>query len=350
MNLRRNYPLNCWWVAAQAQEVTTKPISRWLLEQRVVLFRTEEGVIAALEDRCAHRWAPLSQGQVFGEEIACPYHGFRYNTRGACTHVPVLSHAPAKVHVRYYPVLEHASLVWIWMGHPQKADVALLPDIPWFTDPAFVLQWRGYSEVSCNYMLIQENVLDLTHIPFVHNVDSDSENQMKGWEELLAEINVTDRSVTYTLKLSDVPLAPLLAIGMGIGVGRRINRVDWGTFASPACTFSGFDFEDLTPTSSNRARYSYRSMHCTTPVSPNRCHYWWPAAQDFGHQVPSYAQELSFILERTVKQDRDVLEAIQITIDRDMRGDIASEMLIASDRAPVAARRILEKMLEAESP
>src|SRR5882762_4674878 len=104
---QRNYPSNCWWVAAPAEDVTRKPICLWLLEQRVVLFRTEGGAIAALEDRCAHRWAPLSEGKVIGDEIACPYHGFRYNTRGACTHIPTQSHVPQRVQVRSYPVREH---------------------------------------------------------------------------------------------------------------------------------------------------------------------------------------------------------------------------------------------------
>src|SRR5882724_9805794 len=110
---RRNYPFNCWWVAATAGEVTRKPVCRWLLEQRVVLFRTEDGAIAALEDRCAHRWAPLSDGKLIGDEIACPYHGFRYNTRGACTHVPTQSQVPPRLQVRSYPVREYGTFVWM---------------------------------------------------------------------------------------------------------------------------------------------------------------------------------------------------------------------------------------------
>jgi len=67
---KRNYPSNCWWVAATSEEVSRKPISRWLLDQRIALFRTQEGAPVALEDRCAHRWAPLSQGKLIGDEIA----------------------------------------------------------------------------------------------------------------------------------------------------------------------------------------------------------------------------------------------------------------------------------------
>ena len=118
---KRNYPLNCWWVAAAADEVTRQPISRWLLEQRVALYRAENGTVVALEDRCAHRWAPLSRGRVIGDEIACPYHGFRYNARGACTLVPTQSHVPGALKVRSYPIREYAGFVWLWMGDAETA-------------------------------------------------------------------------------------------------------------------------------------------------------------------------------------------------------------------------------------
>jgi vanillate O-demethylase monooxygenase subunit len=320
---------------------------RWLLGQRVVLFRTENGAIAALEDRCAHRWGPLSQGKLIGDEIACPYHGFRYNTRGACTLVPSQSHTPvpAVLKVRSYPVREHGTFVWIWMGDPGRADSALLPDIPWFTDPAF-FQVRGYiGEVGCNYMAIQENLLDLTHVAYLHTDTLQVEGRQGP-----PDVQVTDRSVTFAITTPDLPASPMPAVLMGIETGKRVNRVESGTFASPACHFSGVDSEDPAPACGKRSRYTLRAMYCTTPISPDRCHYWWAVAVDFGHQLPNLAELFKSGLEAVFKQDKDILEAIQMTIDQDIRGDTAPEFLVASDRAPVEARRILKKLLEAESP
>ena len=342
--MKRNYPFNCWWVAAIAEEVTSKPLSRWLLEQRVVLFRTKDGTVSALDDRCAHRWAPLSQGKLIGDEIACPYHGFRYDTRGACTHVPTQFKVPPTLRVGSYPVREHGTFVWIWMGDPAKADPALLPEIPWFTDPTY-FQLRGYlGEVRCNYMLIQENVLDLTHIPHLH---ADT-IQPEGFEQPPADVKVTDRSVTFVLALSDSAAEPHLAIPMGIEAGKRVNQVGWGSFASPACHVSGMDIEDPAE-KGKRGRYNFRSLHCTTPISPNRSYYWWAHAQDYGHQIPDLGEHQKAAAEAIFKQDIDVLEAIQMTIDNDMRGGNAPQYLVASDRAAVEARRILKKMLEAEA-
>jgi phenylpropionate dioxygenase-like ring-hydroxylating dioxygenase large terminal subunit len=340
----RNYPSNCWWVAAMAEEVTRKPLCRWLLENRVVLYRALDGAIVALEDRCAHRWAPLSQGKLIGDEIACPYHGFRYNAHGACTLVPAQAAVPAKLRVRCFPVREYGTFVWIWTGDPDKADPALLPDVPWFTNPAYLQIRRYYGEIRCNYMLIHENVLDLTHIPVLHGdtVDFDGLQQPTG------DVHVTDRTVSYDLKIPDMPLDPFMATPMGVEAGTKVNFRTWGTFASPACHFSGVDITDRVAPG-KRTNYNFRGMHCMTPISPNLCHYWWAQAQDYGHQIADLAEFVNPTLEATFKQDRDVLEAIQLTIDQDIRGNTAPEYLRASDRAPVAARRILKRMLDEES-
>ena len=341
---KRNYPLNCWWVAGPAEQVSREPLCRWLLEQRVVFYRTEEGAVVALEDRCAHRWAPLSRGKLIGDEIACPYHGFRYNTRGACTLVPTQSHVPSALKVRSYPVREHGTFVWIWMGDPARADATLLPDIPWFTDPDY-LQVRGYNEVSCNYMAIQENLMDLTHVAHLH-----ADAQPEGFQEPPRDVKVTDRSVSFSLLHAGVLIEPLVAAPMGIEAGKKVNRVGWSTFASPACNVSGQDIEDPAPASGKRGRYNLRTTHYTTPISSNRCHYWWALAQDYGHQVPNVAVHLKAGVEAVFKQDIGVLEAIQMTIEQDIRGDTAPEFFVAADRAAVEARRIVKRMLEAEAP
>ena len=63
------YPLNCWWVAATADEVCEKPLARTMLQKRVALFRTNDGKPYAFMDRCAHRWAPISRGKIVQDEI-----------------------------------------------------------------------------------------------------------------------------------------------------------------------------------------------------------------------------------------------------------------------------------------
>ena len=101
--LQDNYPRNMWWVAAHRDEVTTKPLSRWLLETPVVLYRLEDGTPAALYDRCPHRWAPLSEGHVRDDKIICPYHGMEFNTGGRCTKAPTQTMMPKADRANHMP-------------------------------------------------------------------------------------------------------------------------------------------------------------------------------------------------------------------------------------------------------
>lgn len=326
---KQHYPFNCWWVAATTEEVTSKPISRWLLEQRVVLFRTGDGTVTALEDRCAHRWAPLSQGRLIGDEIACPYHGFRYNARGVCTHVPTQSHVPAALKVRSYPAREYGPFVWIWMGDSKRADPAHLPSISWSNDPAYS-RFRGYMEVRCNYIAIQENLMDDAHFNYLHCPADIDWHQSPALWPLPDDVEVTDRSVTTVM---NVPPGPGKA-----GVRGRC------TSTPPASYFAEWEVED--PARETRGRYGIRGVYGMTPMSPNRCHWWWAYILDLEDQAShAFQANLTVIL----KQDKDVLEAIQMTIDQDVRGDNAPEVLVVADRSMSAVRRILRKMLEADS-
>ena len=131
-----NYPRNMWWVAARVDEITTTPVARWILEMPVVLYRTEDGTPVALDDRCPHRWAPLSEGRVEGNQIVCPYHGMRFSSDGMCTHVPTQNDIPADACVRSYPLRESGAFVWIWMGDPEAIDDHEPPvDLAYTADP-----------------------------------------------------------------------------------------------------------------------------------------------------------------------------------------------------------------------
>ena len=346
-NSKASYPVNCWWVAALPEEVTRKPISRWLLEQPVTMFRTSCGVITALEDRCAHRWAPLSQGRLLGDEIACPYHGFRYNTRGQCTHVPTQSHVPSALKVRAYPVREYGPFVWIWMGDPSRADPSLLPEISWSIDPADV-RFGEHAEAHCDYAAVQENLMDLAHAPYLHGAADADWLQFSAATELLSTtVDVTDRGLCRVTKLSDTLPSSSDAMTMGFDAEKRVNFVHSVIFMPPGCFFQEHENEDPAPKRGARARYGYRGLHCTTPISAKRCHWWWAYTYNYGHEI---SREFKAFWDRILKQDKDLLEAIQMTVEQDIRGDEAPEVLVVADRALGEVRRMLREMIEAESP
>ena len=339
----RNYPLNCWWVAGFSAEVTRKPLRRVLLNRAVVFYRCEDGTVVALEDRCVHRWAPLSEGTVAGDDLICPYHGFRYNQHGKCVHIPTEDKVPRRARVRNFPVREDAPFIWIWMGDPARAGDLPAP-LPWVKRCDW-LTLKGSLPVACNYMLIQENVLDLTHFAYLHA----NTFQQPGWDGPPSEVIIEAGHVGYRQVFDPIRLAPFQAIPTGLGSEKAVKRTDWGIFVSPAIHVAGIDIEDPSPESQCRSRYSSRIVHATTPESEVRSHYWWVFSQDYAIDDHALQAQVLEVIKATFAEDKHLLEIIQDTIDRDDRHDTATELSIGADRAGLHARRMLEAALQAES-
>lgn len=120
-------------------------------------------------------------------------------------------------------------------------------------------------------------------------------------------------------------------MAMGIDEGRRANYSGQATFTAPACYLQESQYENPAPVHGTPDRCSYRGLHCTTPISANRCHWWWSYLYNYGHRL---SRELQTFWNTVLTQDKDMLEAIQLTIDRTQRRDHAPELLVAMDRGP----------------
>jgi len=166
------YLRNAWYVAGFADEfVPGAIVARTLLGQALALFRTAEGGIAALADRCVHRFAPLSAGRVRdgGASIECPYHGLRFGADGRCVHNPHGNgHIPRASDVASRVVREKHRLAWLWAGDAARADESLIPDLPAVTGAPDDATIRGCMPTACEYQLLVDNILDLTHADYLH--------------------------------------------------------------------------------------------------------------------------------------------------------------------------------------
>jgi vanillate monooxygenase len=157
---------NTWYVAATASEITDKPLGRTICGQALVLFRDAERKVAALEDFCPHRGAPLSIGRVIDGRLVCGYHGLEMGCDGKTVAMPgqrVRGFPP----IRAFPVVELYGFVWVWPGEAALADAAKVPALAWAEDA----EWAyggGVYRIACDYRLMIDNLMDLTHETYVH--------------------------------------------------------------------------------------------------------------------------------------------------------------------------------------
>jgi phenylpropionate dioxygenase-like ring-hydroxylating dioxygenase large terminal subunit len=160
---------NCWYVCARSEDVAARLTSRRVLGEAVVLFRRNDGTVAALEDACPHRKLPLSKGTLQNDRVVCGYHGLTFDGTGSCVAAPTQENSvPRRARVASYPIQERYGFVWIWMGDPVLARTTSLIDIPEYDNPFWGRTASGALEISCHYLWITDNLLDPSHVAWVH--------------------------------------------------------------------------------------------------------------------------------------------------------------------------------------
>ena len=155
------FPKNAWYVACMPHEIDEKPLGRKVCGESIVFYRALEGKVAALEDFCPHRGAPLSLGYVSEGKLVCGYHGLEMGCQGKTIAMPG-QRVGGFPSIRSYPVEERYGFVWVWPGDPAKADPATIQHLDWYDNP----EWAyggGLFHIACDYRLMIDNLMDLTH-------------------------------------------------------------------------------------------------------------------------------------------------------------------------------------------
>ena len=332
-----NYPRNCWWVAAFTEEVTRDLLGRWLLDTPVLLYRRENGTVAAIENRCPHRGAPLSLGCLKGDAVQCGYHGFTFDSSGQCIDVPSMKAPLPAARIRSFAVVEQAPFVWVWLGDPARIESVPAPHQPdWIGQTGFA-ERHGRIDIDANYMLLKENVLDLTHFGYVHA----STFKITDWVD--PPRFVTEGEVTgYHQSFSSSLLPPVFAEPMGLAPGTPYDRENYGSFITPALQVAAVDL--IEPVSRN-VTGRFRVIHATTPIDATHMHYFWMVGRDFGTDDTAM-DALSAITKVGFAEDEAMIEAIQALQLRDPRGAAAPEYSVKMDGAGIQARRIVQKWMD----
>lgn len=334
---------NGWYAALWAKDLQDKPLARTFLNDKVVLFRTESGRAAALEDQCCHRAAPLSLGEVVGECLQCGYHGLKFDEAGQCVEVPGQAHVPPEARVRSYPVEERWNVVWIWMGEAALADPADIPEIPWLDDPGWTTT-PGYIHVATNYQFILDNLLDVTHVAYVHK------NTLAGDPAEATTPTRTERlpnGVRVGRWLLDVAPPPLFAKAGGFE--GKVDRWQFVTWHPPASVYLdvGCAEEGTGAPEGDRSKgISIWSNHLITPETEESSHYMFAFARNFALGDPDMSKLLYDGTLVTFMEDADMLTALQANRKG---GSLEGLIDVNADAAQLQARRMLDALIGAEN-
>ena len=333
---------NAWYVAAWDDEVGGQPLARTLLNEPVVLYRGGDGEPIALEDRCCHRHLPLHLGKVEGDFIQCGYHGLTFDRHGQCVSVPGQTAVPPGTSVRSYPVVERDRWIWIWMGDPSRADAALIPDFHWLVDPAWGSKGTVF-HVDCHYQLVMDNLLDPSHIAFVH---ADTIGNAPVVDKVKVKTERDGDIIRVTRWTLDAPPAPTYA-----EAGKFTDNIDrWQiTEAIPPCFIrhdSGGAPAGSGVTEGDRSRaIGFYNFDAITPETETSCHFFWACAHDFKVYDPAVTEWYFQQIHQANTEDVGILEAQQSSISRDPEAPMVD---INFDNGPTQARRVVDDLLDAE--
>ncbi|MEA5501986.1 aromatic ring-hydroxylating dioxygenase subunit alpha [Halotia wernerae UHCC 0503] len=343
MDATPSYPLNAWYAAAWDVEVKRSLLARTICDRRLVLYRTQDGKPVVLADACWHRLVPLSRGHLRGDEVVCAYHGLVFDPNGRCTHMPSQETINPSACVRAYPVAEKHRFVWIWPGDPALADPAKIPDLHWNLDPG----WTGDGRLihaKCDYRLVIDNLMDLTHETFVHG----SSIGNAAVAETPFDVTHGERTATVTRWMEDIEPPPFWR-GQ-LGKPGNVDRWQIIRFEAPATVVIDVGVAVAgtgAPQGDRSQGVEGRVLNTITPEAGGTCHYFWAFARNYRRDEQALTTQICDGVASIFREDEAVLEAQQIAIAENPDKIFYN---INIDAGSMWARRLIDKMIAAERP
>jgi phenylpropionate dioxygenase-like ring-hydroxylating dioxygenase large terminal subunit len=351
------FPLNAWYAIAYDVEAKHELLARTICQQKMVLYRQSNECVAVLEDACWHRLLPLSMGRLDGDEVVCGYHGIVYNAQGRCTHMPSQETINPSACVRSYPVVERHRLVWVWPGDESLADPALVPDLHWNHDPEWAADGKMIA-VKCDYRLVIDNLMDLTHETFVHG----SSIGQRAVAEAPFVATHGDRGATVTRWMENIDAPPFWAgqIKQALGYEGKVDRWQIIRFEAPCTVVIDVGVAQTgtgaIPPGGNQgdARLSQRSkgvngqvLNTITPAGEGECLYFWAIARNYCINEQRMTHQLREGVAGIFREDEIILEAQQKAMNE--HPDHAFYNLNI-DAGSMWARKLIDRMIEQEAP
>lgn len=334
---------NCWYVAGWSHDVAPEKIfPARLLGEPIAIYRNDEGTLRVVADRCPHRFAPLSLGCVEGDGIRCRYHGLKFNAEGQCDEIPGGGPLDAIQPLRHYPVAEQDSWIWVWMGDHEKADTALIPRAFGIDNPAFHMR-ADHFDYKANYMLLNDNLCDLSHVDFVHEKTLGLATG-GGWSTLPVDIKPVERGLSFKRWFVGQPMSPT-----------NPKLVDtWnsyfyyvpGIFVMESKSYPHGTAERVEMGEPNEEPITYRiEQQAVSPVSETDTRYFY--ATGFDARMPEKLLDGIFgMVMAAFAEDKEVIEAQQLVLHETPADQKMS--YIPHDRGVTMFRRMMERMMREE--
>lgn len=333
---------NAWYVAANDHEISRQLHSCKILGEDVVLYRKQNGAVAALEDACPHRKLPLSMGRLLDDDgVECGYHGLVFDCSGSCVKAPGMAKPSKQAVVHSYPVVERYGLVWIWMGDPDKADPNAILDVDHWGDTAWGVNRGDAMTVNCHYLYLTDNLLDPSHVSWVHQT-SFGNSDIVGHP---LQTQVGEDRVLVSRWMKNVEVAPFYAKFVRFSGNcdrkqhyeiRVPSHAVIKAIFTPAGTAS--DTEPFHPDVFLMDSYNF-----LTPVDESTTRYFWFQLRNFSPDDEDVSRQFARDVRHAFEEDRVVLEAVHAGMAKN-----PSRLNLPQDAGPLRFRQKIQALIEAE--
>lgn len=341
----QSYPYNQWYVAAWSNEIKTELSTRKILGVSLALYRNREEKVVAMLDSCPHRRFPLSQGKLLGDAVQCRYHGFTFRSSGDCIAIPAQERVPAGYKVRTYPTVEKWEWVWIWMGDPELADESLIPNHSAVKDgdAAWTPVIGGVETLQARYALFHENLLDLSHLSFLHEATIGSSGVATTQLEL--EEKEDHLQIARYIRSDSVENLPL---AKALNMQGLVDRTMIQQFFAPSLhvTGSAFSSAQIGGEQPGKEFGSFRVIHAITPESPYSTHYFWAFTRNFLLEDGEIGDRMKAPIYAALKEDIFASEAIEKNLSAGARA--SDDIHCRADAAAIRGRTMMENLIVKE--
>lgn len=326
----------------------------------MAIFRTGDGEVGILLDRCPHRLFPLSEGNIEGPGLRCAYHGLVFETDGKCSEIPSQPEIPANACATAYPVREQHGLIWVWPGETALADETPLPA---FETGAGYLAGLDFSclepsetwgvagpnviHLNAGYMLAVDNLMDLTHTAFVHAKTFDN-GGILGSDRTVKAVGKSQLIDFFAFKNTmSAPLRTGYMLDPEVPLFDNFLETYW---QAPGVMIL---VHGAVPEGGDREADGaiVLNTNILTPATRTTSHYFWAQSVYKNRGDGSVRDLWDVMTQAAFAEDEETLDKQQMNLDRfgsiTLDDDVA--LVLKADKAIVLARRIVNRMVKEEA-